>query len=114
MEGVGMLWEIDGRYTGLQYREILQNVMLPSVTARFPDYDFMFMHDRSSIHTSIVVRNWIQQQMFRIFNWPPKGCNMNPIEHIWAEMARILNDYPQPAANRDELSHAFMPHGSIS
>jgi transposase len=103
-EGVGMLWEIDGRLTGIQYRAILRDIMVPSVTARFEDGDFIFMHDRSPIHTSRVARAWIQEQGIRVIDWPPKGCDMNPIENVWAEMVRFLNEHPNPPLNRDALS----------
>ncbi|KAF4532103.1 hypothetical protein B566_EDAN006197 [Ephemera danica] len=103
-EGVGMLYEIDGRLTGIQYRAILRDVMFPSVTARFDNGDFFFMHDRSPIHTSHVARDWVAQQGIRVLNWPPRGADMNPIEHVWAEMKRTLNDMPNVPRNRDELS----------
>jgi hypothetical protein len=103
-DGVGMLYEIDGHLTGIQYRAILRDVMVPSVDARFPDVDYYFMHDRSPIHTSNVVRDWITQRGIRVLNWPPEGAGMNPIEHIWAEMKRVMNEMPNRPRNREELS----------
>ena len=35
-------------------------------------------------------------------DWPPKGPDMSPIEHVWAEMVRILDDSPA-ARNADDL-----------
>ncbi|KAJ8914012.1 hypothetical protein NQ315_012035 [Exocentrus adspersus] len=43
VEGPGVCWQIDGRLTGENYVNILDNVMLPSVQQIFPD-NFVFQH----------------------------------------------------------------------
>lgn len=48
-----------------------------------------FVHDRSPIHTSHVVREWLgQHPEIEVINWPSKDCDMNPIEDVWAMMVR--------------------------
>lgn len=46
VEGPGVCWQIDGRLTGENYVNILDNVMLPSVQQFFPD-NFVFQHVRN-------------------------------------------------------------------
>ncbi|KAJ8911733.1 hypothetical protein NQ315_003633 [Exocentrus adspersus] len=45
VNGPGMCYQIDGRLTAEHYINILDNVMLPSVTEVFPD-NFTFQHNR--------------------------------------------------------------------
>lgn len=103
-EGVGMLYEIEGYLTGIQYCGIMRNVMLPSVLEIYPDMDFNFLHDRSPIHTSRVARACIQEMGIRVLDWPPKGCDMNVIENFWAEMMRMPNEEQNPPLNKAALS----------
>jgi transposase len=45
VQGPGVCWKIDERFTAVNYRSILENVMLPSVTQVFPG-NFVFQHVR--------------------------------------------------------------------
>lgn len=44
--GGGVLWRVDGNLTGLQYRDILRDVMVPSVRVLYPDGPFEFQQVR--------------------------------------------------------------------
>ena len=44
-----------------------------------------------------VVTRWFQEQRdIEVLDWPSKGCDMNPIENVWAH---IVNAW-EPAAER--------------
>jgi transposase len=89
-----MLHRIDGRLTGKQYINILEDALLPSAWARFGTDELIpFVQDLSSIHTSDIVMNWFEDEgvSFQLLPWPPKGADMNPIENVWAEMVRDLD-----------------------
>lgn len=86
---IGETARIEGRFTGDQYVEILEEVMLPSVRAiNFPYPEvFYFVQDRCPIHTSRVARNFFDEHPeIQLLDWPSKGCDMNPIENLWAIM----------------------------
>lgn len=53
-------------------------------------HPIVLVHDRSPIHTtSNVVREWLTQHPeVHPLDWPPKGCDINPIENMWATMSR--------------------------
>lgn len=87
--GVGELTDINGRFTADQYIEILEEVMLPSVRAYVLPYPerIVFVQDQCPVHTARVVRQWFNEhQEIELLNWPPRGCDMNPIEDVWALM----------------------------
>ena len=52
-DGAGMLHRFDGRLTGKQYINILEDALLPSAWARFGTDELIpFVEDLSSIHIS--------------------------------------------------------------
>ncbi|GFQ68223.1 transposable element Tc1 transposase [Trichonephila clavata] len=64
--------------------------------------NFYFMHDRSPIHTSHVTSNWLINNGIQVlWDWPPKGPDMNPVENVFAEMERKLTN--RAPRNREEL-----------
>ena len=47
------------------------------------------VQDLSPIHTSRLVMDWFDNHReIELIGWPPKGCDMNPIENLWAMMSR--------------------------
>ena len=90
--GVGELADTGpGRFTGDGYVELLEDVMLPTVRAMlFPDQTpFHLVQDNSPIHTSRVVRTWFQEHPeITLVPHPPRSADLNPIEHVWAEMVK--------------------------
>lgn len=107
-EGCGLLWEVEGRLDARNYVSILENVMLPSVTARFRDDQIIFQHDRSPIHMTRVVKTWFDDHRnITALEWPPKGADMNPIENVWAEMVRIIKEKGHSPSTRRQLSDAI-------
>ena len=92
--GVGEIADVGpGRFTGLKYVEILEEVLLPTVRALlYPDPEpFYLLHDNSPIHTCRVVQTWLSNHPhITVLPHPPKSPDLNPIEHVWAEMDRHI------------------------
>ncbi|XP_023238255.1 uncharacterized protein LOC111637078 [Centruroides sculpturatus] len=98
--GPGELVCIDGHLTAVQYIEILEQMLLPTVRAVYGEERFFFVHDRSPVHTAGIVKRWLEQQpQVADMGWPGRGADLNPIEHVWSELARG----PINAANPNEL-----------
>jgi len=94
--------QINGKFKAEVYINILETVFLPSVRARFPEGPIFFIHDRSPIHTAIVVREWFRQHPeITVLDWPSKGADMNPIENVWGDMVKCFEG--RRARNRDEV-----------
>jgi hypothetical protein len=62
-----------------------------------------FVQDLSPIVESYLVRDRFEDEgkEFELLPWPPKEADINPIENVWAEMARSM-DFQHPA-NANEL-----------
>jgi len=95
-----------GHLDSFQYQHILQNVVLPSVQMLYPDGIIHFQQDHSSIHDSCVVQEWLSLQAdVELIDWPLRSPDMNPIENMWSEVKRTLQEtWPVlPPRNSDEL-----------
>jgi hypothetical protein len=82
-----------GHLDSLQYQHILQNAMLPTVQMLYPEGIIHFQQDHSSIHDSRVVQEWLSLQAdIELVGWPPRAPDMNPIENMWSEVKRTLQE----------------------
>jgi hypothetical protein len=81
-EGDGMLHRI-GHMDSLQYKHILENVMVSSVQMLYPDGIIHFQQDHSSIYDSRMVQEWLSLQAdIELIDWPLRASDMNPIENM--------------------------------
>lgn len=88
--GLGDLTPIDGYLTSEKYIQILQTI-IPSIraTAIPAPNPIRFVHDRSPVHTSRLVRDWFTEHPdIHLIVLPTKGCDINVIENVWAMMLR--------------------------
>jgi len=63
--------------------------------------------DHSSIYDSRVVQEWLSWQAdVELLDWPPLAPDMNPINNMWSEVKRTMQEtWPVlPPRNSDELS----------
>lgn len=87
--GPGELVSLEGRFTAREYIRVLEDNMLPTVRAMaIPDPDpIVFVQDRSPIHNARIVNEWFREHPeIILFNWPSKGCDINPTENLWGIM----------------------------
>lgn len=88
--GVGDVTRIQGRFTAEAYINILENFFLPSLQEKnypFPPGPIIFVQDRCPVHTARIVQQWFAaHENLQLLELPSKGCDCNPIEHIWANM----------------------------
>jgi hypothetical protein len=72
----------------------------------YPDGVIQFQQDHSSILNSRVVQEWLSQQAdVELIDWPPRAPDMNPIENMWSEVKRTMQEtWPVlPPQNSGEL-----------
>jgi len=105
-EGAGVFHRIEGHQDGLHYQHILQNVTVLSVRILYPDGIIHLQQDHFSIHDSCVVQEWLLWQAdVELLDWPLRAPDVNPIEKMWSEVKRTMQDtWPVlPPRNSDEL-----------
>jgi transposase len=54
------------------------------------------MHDNAGIHRARKVQEFIQRHRIRVINWPPYSPDLNPVEHMWWVLKKMMyKHYPQ-------------------
>ena len=96
--GVGRLAEVEGKMDAVQYVNILEENLLPSMEeSGIPLEDVIFQQDNDPKHTSNRAKNWMESQNITILDWSPQSPDLNPIEHLWYHLKMELNKYPTHA-----------------
>lgn len=88
--GVGSLSFIDGIMDHRKYINILAAELVPSVTKLGIRDTYIFSQDNDPKHTACNTRLWLLYNTRKQIQTPPQSPDINPIEHIWAEVERQL------------------------
>ena len=80
------------------YKRILADNLLPSARLHFslapPRVEqWYFLHDNDPKHTSGVVMEWLHNNGVSTIDFPPYSPDLNPIENLWAAMARAVEKH---------------------
>ena len=50
----------------------------------------LFQQDRASIHTAQFTTQFLTEQQVPVMDWPTRSPDLNPLENLWAAMARLM------------------------
>ena len=81
------------------------NIIKSGMLNLLPD-DYIFMQDGAPAHKSNETLRWLRKRMNLIMNWLANSPDLNPIEHLWGLMKRIVRDH-RPK-NKQELKDLLL------
>ncbi len=66
----------------------------------------IFQHDGAPCHTAKTIKKFFTEKGIEILDWASQSPDLNPIEHVWAIIKRILGN--QKFSNFDELKREIL------
>jgi transposase len=107
-KGVGHLARIDGGLDSKLYKKILKGELLDTLKYYgFEKAEIIFQHDNDPKHTSKKIQRWLRRSDLNVMRWPSQSPDLNPIEHLWAELKRRIQNRRQSPSNKKELWEAI-------
>ncbi|GFW43585.1 transposable element Tcb2 transposase [Trichonephila clavipes] len=97
----------DGPLTARRYGdEILRPIVV--LYAAAIGYDFILMHDNSRPHRANLVEDSLFEEGIVRMEWSAYSPDMNPIEHVWDALGRLVAGRQPPPQTLQELERALL------
>jgi hypothetical protein len=89
-KGVGYCYIFNENMDSKMLQGILGTYLIESAELHY-DVDhaeqWWFLQDRDPKHKSALVRKWLFDHGIQCIDFPPYSPDLNPIEHLWSDMA---------------------------
>ena len=101
--GPGYMAMYDGSLKAADLRDILRDYLVPTFREHFPDEPtrWMLWDNDPGRHMSTVVKIFLHTQGITCLDFPPYSPDLNPIENLWADMDKRMQD--QLADTKEEM-----------
>lgn len=97
---------LEGNLNHQRYLQILEGNLVPYARETFGE-NFVFQDDNAPAHRARAVRDFWEENEIQHLDWPACSPDMNPIENLWAEVTRYLNNLQHSPTNVNQLRVAL-------
>ena len=102
--GLGHLYIFSDNLKASCFAPILGQNLIQSARIHYaadPPELWWLLQDNDPKHESVLVRSWLHNHGIHVLDFPPYSPDLNPIEHLWKDMARRVE--ARPASTMEEL-----------
>ena len=94
-QGQGYMHVFEENLTADMMKGILKEHLFDAAeTLAQPDQEWYFLHDNGPQFKARLVQDWLESKSVRCIEFPPYSPDLNPIENLWAVLAREVEKTP--------------------
>lgn len=101
--GVSELVVASGKQTANMYCKTLEDHLLPFFSVTHGE-NYIFQQDSVSIHRTRVTKERFKEKNVVVLDWPACSPDLNPIENLWAILARDVHKNGGQFSTRNDLA----------
>ncbi|MDR3547400.1 MAG: IS630 family transposase, partial [Candidatus Pacebacteria bacterium] len=93
-QGPGYMAMYEGSLKAADLRDILRDYLIPTFNEHFPNAPIRWLlwDTDPGRHMSVLVKNFLHTQGITCLDFPPYSPDLNPIENLWSDMDKRMQD----------------------
>ena len=78
---------------GAKYRNILEEILLPSARKLKLGWKFTFQHNNNPKNTAEASLEWLRNTKINVLEWSNQSPDLNPIKNLWHDLKIAIHQH---------------------